>query len=151
MELKQFDNKSFGSSKLILFFTKKLTNIKGRYSTFGRELYAAYAAIRHFKHFLKGVFTSLQTASTCWRIPIEKYSPREVKYLGYLLEFTSNIRYLKGVENIPEDTMFWTINAILLDPCTETTEFLEEQLKDQQLQKLRRDNLGVVVGDRSRG
>ena len=36
--------------------------------------------------------------------------------------------------------MFRTNNAILLDLCRETTEFIEEHLKDQQLPKLLRDN-----------
>lgn len=57
-----------------------------------------------------------------------------------MLQFTSIIRHLKGVENIPADTMFWTINSFLLDLGTETIEFVEVQLKDEQLQKLLKDN-----------
>lgn len=32
----------------------KLREIKQRYSTFGRELLAAYLAVKRFKHYLKG-------------------------------------------------------------------------------------------------
>ena len=43
-----------GSWKPISFFSQKLTSTQKRYSTFRKELYAAYAAVRHFKHFLEG-------------------------------------------------------------------------------------------------
>lgn len=38
----------------IAFFSRKLTPPEQRYSTFGRELLAVYAAIRHFRHYLEG-------------------------------------------------------------------------------------------------
>ena len=58
-------------------------------------------------------------------------------------------------KNIPADTMSRTINVILLDPGTETAEFVEEQLKDQQLlrqyyllnlakKRVPDNNLGIV-------
>jgi hypothetical protein len=36
------------------FFSRKLTDTESRYSTFDRELLAAQAAIKHFRHFCKG-------------------------------------------------------------------------------------------------
>jgi hypothetical protein len=33
------------------FFSRKLTDMESRYSTFDRELLAAHAAIIHFRHF----------------------------------------------------------------------------------------------------
>ena len=42
------------------------------------------------------------------------YSPREMRHLDYLLQFTSDIGHLKGTENIPADAMFRTINAFFL-------------------------------------
>jgi hypothetical protein len=36
------------------FFSRKLTDTKSRYSTFDRELLAAHAAIKHFRHFCEG-------------------------------------------------------------------------------------------------
>ena len=63
-----------------------------------------------------------------------------MRHLDYLLQFTSDVRHLKEAENIPADAMSRTINAIFWDPCIDMTEFVKEQLKDQILQNLLRDN-----------
>ena len=68
----------------------------------------------------------------------DRYSPRETKHLDYVLQFTSNIRFIKGCENVPADAMSRGINALLL-VCGLPT-FVEEQTKDQQLQQLLQDN-----------
>ena len=145
LELGQFYNKKFlGFGNLFHVFSQKLTSTQKRYSTFGRELYANYAAVRHFKHFLEGrrfyVFTDHKPFVGAFRSNSEKYSPREMRNLDYLLQFTSDIRHLKGAENIPADAMSRTINVIFFDPCTNMTEFGKEQLKDQILQNLLQDN-----------
>ncbi len=36
------------------FFSRKLTDTESHYSTFDRELLAAQAAIKHFRHFCEG-------------------------------------------------------------------------------------------------
>jgi hypothetical protein len=36
------------------FFSRKPTDTESHYSTFDRELLAAHAAIKHFRHFCKG-------------------------------------------------------------------------------------------------
>jgi len=36
------------------FFSRKLSETESRYSTFDRELLAAFSAIKHFQHFCKG-------------------------------------------------------------------------------------------------
>ncbi len=46
--------KSVTIGDLLVFFTRKLTDMESRYSTFDRELLAAFAAIRHFRHFCEG-------------------------------------------------------------------------------------------------
>ena len=102
-----------GSWKPISLFSQKLTRTQKRYSTFGRELYAAYSAVRHF---LEGrrfyTFSDHKLLVRAFRSNSEKCSPREIKHLDYLLQFISDIRHLKGAENIPADAMYRTINAI---------------------------------------
>ncbi|BHF82388.1 hypothetical protein SprV_0802552600 [Sparganum proliferum] len=39
----------------LAFFSKKLSKAETRYSTFGRELLAAYLAVRHFRHLLEDI------------------------------------------------------------------------------------------------
>lgn len=38
----------------LAFFSQKLTSPETRYNTFGPELFAIYATIKHFRHFLEG-------------------------------------------------------------------------------------------------
>ena len=145
LELGQFFNEKFrGLGNLFRFFSPKLTNTQKRYTIFERELYAAYAAVRHFRHFLEGrrfyIFTDHKPLVGAFRSNSEKYSPREVKHLDYLLQFISDIRQLKGVENIPAVTMSRTIDVIFFYSCIDMIDFMEEQLKDQHLQKLLRDD-----------
>ena len=65
----------------------------------------------------------------------DRYSPCQTRHLDYLLQFTSDICFIKGCENLPANTMSRGINALLLDQ-----RFVEEQTKDQQLQQLLQDN-----------
>ncbi|BHF86036.1 hypothetical protein SprV_ctg2302921400 [Sparganum proliferum] len=46
----------------LAFFSKKLSKAETRYSTFGRELLAAYLAVRHFRHLLEA-FTGIDLAA----------------------------------------------------------------------------------------
>ncbi|XP_064481043.1 uncharacterized protein LOC135394286 [Ornithodoros turicata] len=43
-----------GAWRPVAFFSKGLKPPEKKYSTFGRELLAAYLAVRHFRHFLEG-------------------------------------------------------------------------------------------------
>lgn len=130
--------------KPISFFSKKLTSTESRYSTFGRELLAAYSAVRYFRHLLGGrtfyLLTDHKPLLGAFQSNSDKYSPRETRHLDYLLQFTSDIRFVKGTDNIPADTMSRGINAFVLDPCLEHQSFVEAQEKDQQLQHLLREN-----------
>ena len=65
---------------------------------------------------------------------------RETRHLDYLLQFTSDIRFIKGCENVPVDATSHGINAHLLDLCVDYQRFVEEQTKNQLLQLLLQDN-----------
>lgn len=45
----------------LAFFSRKLSPLKSRYSTFGRELLAMYMVVHHFWHFLEGREFHIQT------------------------------------------------------------------------------------------
>jgi hypothetical protein len=49
--LQQLENRAW---RLLAFFSRKLTAIEGRYTTFDRELLAAFATVRHFRFLLEG-------------------------------------------------------------------------------------------------
>lgn len=91
----------------IAFFSRKLTPTQVKYSTFDRELLAIYSSIKHFRHFLEGyeftVFTDHKPIITAIKTKSDK-SPRQFRYLEYISQFTSNIKYIKGDSNIVADT-----------------------------------------------
>ncbi|BHF75569.1 hypothetical protein SprV_0501866500 [Sparganum proliferum] len=77
----------------LAFFSQKLQPVQTRYSTFSRELLAIYLAIRHFRHLLEG------SDFSGW------YSPREVRHLDYISQFTADIRYVRGSDNVLADAL----------------------------------------------
>ena len=127
-----------GHWKPISFFSKKLSGAETRYSTFGRELYAAYAAVRHFRHLLEGrkfhILSDHRPLLGAFKSKSDSYSPREIRHLDFLLQFTSDIRHIKGDLNIPADALSRNINALQLQPEVDVKEFAAAQQKDKELQ-----------------
>jgi cleavage and polyadenylation specificity factor subunit 1 len=84
------------------FFSRKLADTESRYSTFDRELLAAQAAIKHFRHFCEGRgfqlwtdYKPLVTAISRVSAPI---SPRQ-RHLAFISEFNVQWLYLPGLKN----------------------------------------------------
>ncbi len=80
-----------------------------RYSTFNRELLAAFSAVRHFRFLLEGpqfrlltyhkpLVTSLFRTTPSW-------SARQQQQLSFITEFTSDIRHTPGQENVVADAL----------------------------------------------
>jgi hypothetical protein len=89
------------------FFSHKLTDTESRYSTFDRELLAAHAAIKHFRHFCEdGAFKlwtdhkPLVTAISRVSAPI---SPGQQRHLEFISEFNVQMLYLPGLKNVVAD------------------------------------------------
>ncbi|KER23481.1 hypothetical protein T265_08645 [Opisthorchis viverrini] len=80
-----------------------------RYSTFGRELLAIYLAIRHFRHLLEGRSFTIQTdhkpLTYAFNAKPDRYSPREIRHLDYISQFTTDIRYTPGSDNVVADAL----------------------------------------------
>ncbi|BHF76758.1 hypothetical protein SprV_0501985700 [Sparganum proliferum] len=91
------------STRPLAFFSKKLSPAETRYSTFGRELLAIYLAVKHFRHFLEGrdftIFTDHKPLTFSIRSHSDKYNPREISYLDYISQFTTDIRHIDGPKN----------------------------------------------------
>ena len=98
-----------GEWKPISFFSKRLQGAETRYSTFGRELLAVYLSIRHFRHSLEGrqfcVYTDHKPLTYAFQSKPDRYSPREVRHLDYISQFTTDIRHVSGKENIVADAL----------------------------------------------
>jgi hypothetical protein len=93
----------------LAFYSKKLSGAGTRYSTFDRELLAAFSAVRHFRFLLEGrqfrllndhkpLVTSLFRTTPLW-------SARQQRQLSFIAEFTSDIRQTPGQENVVVDAL----------------------------------------------
>lgn len=91
------------------FFSKRLSPAQSRYSTFSRELLAIYLSIRNFRHILEGrtftVLTDHKPLTNALNAKQDRYSPREIRHLDFISQFTSDIRYLQGKHNPVADAL----------------------------------------------
>lgn len=108
------------------FFSKKLSPSEVRYSTFDRELLAAFSAIRHFRFYLEGRKFQLWTDHKPLCSALSRLSPpwtsRQQRQLSFIAEFTSDLRYVPGPQNIVADAMSRPFSASLeVSSTTDTT------------------------------
>ena len=82
----------------IAFFSRRLTPTQRKYSAFDRELLAMYLTVQHFLYFMEGkkfIFTDNKPLIRALR----------VRHMGYISEFSTDIRYVQGSENFVADTL----------------------------------------------
>ena len=91
------------------FYSKKLDSAQRRYSAFDRELLACSSGIRHFRHMLDGrpfaVYTDHKPLTFALSRATDAWTPRQGRHLSYVAEFTADIRYIPGKENVVADTL----------------------------------------------
>lgn len=90
------------------FFSRKLTDAQKRYSVFDRELLSLYTSIKHFRHLLEGrIFTCYTDHKPLVYSLSSKTdrSPRQIRHLEFILQFTNDIRHIPGRSNVVADTM----------------------------------------------
>ena len=85
------------------FATKSLTPAQQKYSAYDRELLAIYTAVKHFQHALEGrnfvIYTDHKPLTYAFKQKFEKCLPRQFRYLDYIGQFSTDIRYIKGLDN----------------------------------------------------
>ena len=105
-----------------------------RYSTFDRELLAAYLAIRHFRFMLEARVFQFWTDQKPLCFAIHRvsapWSARQQRHLSHIAEFTSDLRYVPGSVNISADALSRppSVNA-MLPPFVVDYAILVEQQK----------------------
>ena len=118
----------------ITFFLKKLTDTELRYSTFRRELYAAYSAERNLRHLLEircfYILTNHRPLLGPFRAKADRQSPKEIRHLDFLLQFTSDNCYIEGEVNVATDALSRSINTVELHRDIDTQVIASEELKD---------------------
>ncbi|BHF69238.1 hypothetical protein SprV_0301228100 [Sparganum proliferum] len=86
------------------FFSQKLQPTQTRHSTFSCELLAIYLVIRHFRHLIEGrdfsVHTNHKPLTYAFKDTPDRHSSREIRHLDYIPQFTADIRYVRGNDNV---------------------------------------------------
>ncbi|BHF75238.1 hypothetical protein SprV_0501833400 [Sparganum proliferum] len=141
----------------LAFFSKKLSKAETRYSTFGRELLAAYLAVRHFRHLLEGreftIFTDHKPLTFAIHSRSDKLSPREIRHLDYISQFTSDIRHIDGSRNEVADALSRpSIAHLQLSPGIDLAEMAAEQRRvgspcDEDVSGLQLQELPLTTGN----
>ena len=133
-----------GKWQPVEFFSKKMSPPERKYSVFDRELLASYLSIRHFRHMLTAREFELRVdhkplVAACFRQG-EPWNARQARHLAYVVEFTNNITYIPGKENVVADYLSRSINTIapaLPDGSPPLQEFADKQKVCKEVQQLK--------------
>ena len=125
----------------LAFFSRKLSSAERNYSTFGRELLAIYSAIKHFRYFLEGrPFTVLTDHKPlCYSLATSssRHSPREIRHLAFISEFTTDIQHISGVNNPVADALSRVDALTVPEQDLNLNQLGVDQQADPELQHLR--------------
>jgi cleavage and polyadenylation specificity factor subunit 1 len=127
------------------FFSKKLSTTEQRYSTFDRELLAVYLAMKHFQYMIEGrelvVYTDHKPLTYAFSQKQCDASPRKIRQLEYISQFTSDIRFIPGRQNVVADTLsrISELDFKVLD----YEALAADQLVDRELQSLKGSDSGL--------
>ena len=128
------------------FFSKRLQPTETRYSTFSRELLAVYLNVRHFRHMLGRdfrVYTDHKPLTHAFSANLDKYSPREIRHLDYISQFTTEFCHVKGKENVVADALSrCAVETLNVEPSNiiDLDQIADEQSGDKELEKLRKSS-----------
>ncbi|GFY12115.1 retrovirus-related Pol polyprotein from transposon opus [Trichonephila clavipes] len=123
----------------LAFFSRKLTSSEKSYSAYDRELLAIYSAIRHFRYMLEArdftVFTDHKPLTYAFRQKSDKCSPRQIRQLDFISQFTTNIVHIPESDNIAADVLSH-VSAITFPSQIDYDCIAETQQTDQELHTL---------------
>ena len=124
------------------FFSKKLSPAETLLSAFDRELLAVYATIKHFRHNLEGrnffVNTDHKSLTFVMLSVTERASLRQTRHLAFIVEFTTDIRYVKGKTNFVADALSRpSVSVIDNGPAINYKDLSIDQAQDAELTRLR--------------
>lgn len=138
----------------IAYFSKKLKPRETRYSTFDRELLGVYLAIKHFRHFVEGrtfhVLTDHKPLTYALSTPSDRHTPRQIRHLDYISQFTTDVRHVRGTDNPAADALS-RIETITLHsdkpPVIDFEEMATAQKDDPEFLKLRSSSSSLTLKD----
>ncbi|GFV08843.1 transposon Tf2-11 polyprotein [Trichonephila clavipes] len=128
----------------LAFYSSKLNKSQKNWSTYDRELFSIYSSVKKFKHMLEGrtfvIYTDQKPLTYAFQQHSEKCSPRQLRHLDFISQFSTDIRYTKGSDNTVADAL----SRIEIDEISPTVinfkEFASAQSDDEELQKILNSN-----------
>ncbi|PIK61893.1 hypothetical protein BSL78_01224 [Apostichopus japonicus] len=110
-------NQYFNDLTAMALISTLVNKAETRYSAFGRELLAVYLSIRHFRHLLDGrsftVYTDHKPLTYAFASKPDRYSPREIRHLDYISQYSTDLRHIPGRDNVVADVYLVTYTALL--------------------------------------
>lgn len=130
------------------FFSTKLKPSQSRYSTYDRELLAIYLAIKFFKHLVDGrrfiIKTDHKPLIFAFKQKNDKASPRQLRHLDYISQFSTEILHVAGSENIVADALS-RLNQIGMPTILDSKAIAKAQEKDDELQDILKGNSSLKL------
>lgn len=121
------------------FFSRKLTPTEQRYSTYDRKLLAIFASIKFFQQLLDcnhvTIITDHKPLTFALNMKHEKASERQLRQLDYISQYATEIKYIKGEDNIVADALS-RIHSINMPTVLNPEQILNEQLNDEELRDI---------------
>ncbi|GBN60689.1 Transposon Ty3-G Gag-Pol polyprotein, partial [Araneus ventricosus] len=131
---------SQGKWEPIAFFSMKLNKSQQKWSTYDRELFSIYSAIRKFRHMLEGrnfsIYTDQKPLIYAFKQNPNKCSPRQLRHLDLISQYSTDIRHVQGSQNIVADALSRIeVDSITKSPILNFKEFARAQRDDSDIQK----------------
>ncbi|GBM20080.1 Transposon Ty3-I Gag-Pol polyprotein [Araneus ventricosus] len=128
----------------LAFYSKSLSPAQRRYSA------SAYMVIKYFRHMVEGrsfiLFTDHKPLTFAFRQKEDKCSPRQLRQLDLIGQFTTDIRHLKGTDNVVADALSRIhISTIGLPYAIDFQKMAEEQQTNPELQDILSSNTTSLV------
>ncbi|GFU99593.1 retrovirus-related Pol polyprotein from transposon 17.6 [Trichonephila clavipes] len=93
----------------LAFYSSKLNKSQKNWSTYDRELFSIYSSVKKFRHMLEGrtfvIYTDQKPLTYAFQQHSEKCSPRQLRHLDFISQFSTDIRYTKGSDNTVADAL----------------------------------------------
>lgn len=123
----------------LAFFSRKLSTTEVNYSAYDRELLAAYSAIKQFRYMLEArnfsLYTDHKPLIYAFQQKSDKFSPRQIRQLDFISQFTTDIHHITGSQNLIADALS-RISSIAIPSPIDYAAIAESQETDKELQAL---------------
>lgn len=100
---------------------------------------AAYQGVKHFQFMVEGrdfcIYTDHLPLTHAFKQKLEKASPRQLRHIDFIGQFTTDIRHIAGIDN-PVADFLSRIDAIQLDQPINYEEIAKAQEADEELPTL---------------